>query len=213
MSTLETGHIELSRFASKTDLREWMHEPFAYKGKLAASDGMAIFFSNIATDKKTPELVPVAKFDEFFALFEGLDFWPMPALQFPEMPNCEDCCGTGKSLFGECPECCGDGEVTAETDYNSYEVECRTCAGDGKIKDKISVEPCFACDATGKTWTGNSTMKIEGVPFGLNPELMLRISDAEDLELAVLESKAVSQAIAFRCSEGCGIIMGMRKTA
>lgn len=202
--------INLNDFIGKSDPRAWMREPIQVAGKLAATDGRTVFLSDEASDLPDPETTSIEKIERFLDLAASANFQPMPELVFPEMPPCIDCKGLGKRSTKTCPECEGEGDVIAETAYNDYEVECRTCGGDGEVDSDYPEKDCEACGGKGKRWTDNDRMKVEGVPFDMNPNLMSRIAGVSDMQIAVIESSDISRSIAFKCPDGIGIIMGMR---
>lgn len=202
--------ININDFVGKNDIRVWMREPIQVAGRLAATDGRAFFVSNESSDLPDPETTSIEKINKFFEMAEAADFHPMPELTFPEIPDCVQCKGSGKHSLKSCPECDGFGEAEAFTDYNSYEVPCRMCGGFGKLDSDQGEEDCECCDGKGKRWTDNDRMKVEGIPFDMNPALMSRISGVSDMQIALIENTDISRAIAFKCPDGIGIIMGMR---
>lgn len=204
--------INIHDFVGKTDPRVWMREPIQVAGKLAATDGRTVFISNESSDLPDPETTSTSleKINDFLDLAAEADFRPMPTLTFPEMPGCADCKGTGKHSTKDCPECDGEGEAIAETSYNEYEVQCRMCDGDGQVDSDEPEGECQHCSGKGKRWTDNDRMKVEGVPFDMNPALMSRIAGVHDVQIAVIDNDQISRAMAFKCADGIGVIMGMR---
>lgn len=202
--------INLNDFIGRRDPRAWMREPIQIFGKLAATDGRTVFVSNEISHLPDPETTSTEKVERFLELAEAADFYPMPELIFPEMPLCVECKGAGKHSTKDCPECDGEGEAIAETAYHEYEVQCRTCGGDGKVDSDDPEKDCTACDGKGKRWTDYDRMKVEGIPFDMNPNLMSRIAGVSDVQIAVIESEEISRSMAFKCPDGIGIIMGMR---
>lgn len=202
--------INLTDFVGKRDPRVWMREPIQVNGKLAATDGCTVFMSTESSDLPDPETTSVDKIKQFLDLAASADFRPMPELNVPEMPLCTECAGAGKHSKKDCPECDGEGEAEAETAYNTYFVECRTCGGDGTVDSDDPEKDCEVCGGKGKRWTDNDRMKVEGVPFDMNPNLMSRIAGVSDMQIAVIESADTYRSIAFKCPDGIGVIMGMR---
>ncbi|MDF0750331.1 hypothetical protein NLU14_08815 [Marinobacter sp. 71-i] len=202
--------ININDFIGKSDPRVWMREPIQVAGKLAATDGRTVFSSNESSDLPSPETASLEKIEQFLDLAAAANFSPMPELTFPEMPDCADCKGAGKHSKKDCPECDGEGEAMAETAYHEYEVQCRMCDGDGQVDSDEPEGDCQHCNGKGKRWTDNDRMKVEGIPFDMNPALMLRIADVPGMQIAPLESSEISRCIAFKCADGIGIIMGMR---
>lgn len=202
--------ININDFIGKTDPRVWMRQPFQVAGKLVATDGRTMFASNEPSDLPDPETTSVDRIRLFFELAAKADFFQLPSLNFPEKPDCVECKGSGKHCLKTCPECDGFGEAEAQTDYNTYEVQCRTCDGFGKIDSDKTDQDCEHCRGKGKRWTENDRMKVEGVPFDMNPELMSRIAGVPDVQIAVINNDQISRAMAFKCADGIGVIMGMR---
>lgn len=210
----KTMAIDINDFCGRNDPREWLCKPFEIKGRLAATDGKSAFLSNEEAQKGPPECSHVEKIERFLELAAEADFFPAPALTLPEKPICTQCAGRGTYSLKDCPECGGSGEATAETDYNTYDVQCRTCDREGKVDAKAGEgalnETCVACDGEGKCWSVEERMQIEGIPFDVHPGLVSRISGAPDLQIAAIKSDEISKAMAFKSSDGVGIIMGMR---
>lgn len=201
--------INIQDFVGKNDIRAWMHQPIQINGRLAATDGKSVFFTNEPSDLPDPETTAIEKIKQLLDMAADADFRPMPKLTFPEMPDCVRCGGSGKHSLKDCPECGGFGTAEAETDYNTYEVECRMCSGGGKIDSKKSGQDCESCAGQGKRWTENDRMKVEGLPCDMNPGLMSRIADVEGIQIATIDNGEV-YGLAFKCADGLGIIMGMR---
>lgn len=202
--------INIHDFVGRNDVRAWMNQPIQIAGKLAATDGKAVFLSNEPSDLPSPETNSIEKIEQFLESAASADFQPMPELKFPEMPDCIQCGGSGKHSLKDCPECDGFGLAEAQTDYNTYEVECRTCSGHGKVDAKQAGEDCGRCKGTGKRWTDSDRMKVEGIPCDMNPGLMSRIANVPGMQIAVIHNDATCAGLAFKCADGIGVIMGMR---
>lgn len=202
--------INLNDFVGKRDPRAWMREPIQVLGKLAATDGRAMFISNTDSDLPSPETTSLERIERYLSIARSSDFYPAPEFIFPEMPRCIDCGGSGKRELQTCPECEGFGDVELHSDYNSYEVFCKMCEGSGKVESKDPEGECGHCGGKGKRWSENDRMQVEGIPFDMNPGLMSRIAGVSNLEIAKINSDEIGRAMAFRCPDGVGIIMGMR---
>jgi len=202
--------INIFDFVGKDDIRAWMREPIQIAGKLAATDGRTMFVSNKRSNLPDPETTSLERIENFLEIAAAADFYPIPELSFPEMPPCAECKGSGKHDLKTCPECDGFGDAEAETDYNTYDVEYKTCGGAGKVESGQPVGECQACGGKGKCWTEIDRMKVKGIPFDMNPNLMSRIAGVPDMQIAPLENTDISKSMAFKCADGIGIIMGMR---
>lgn len=97
--------INIHDFVGRNDVRAWMNQPIQIAGKLAATDGKAVFLSNEPSDLPSPETNSIEKIEQFLESAASADFQPMPELKFPEMPDCIQCGGSGKHSLKDCPEC------------------------------------------------------------------------------------------------------------
>ncbi|WP_375191842.1 hypothetical protein [Marinobacter sp.] len=201
--------ISIQDFVGKNDIRVWMQEPIQIAGRLAATDGKSIFWSNLECDLPDPETTHIQRFEDFLDIASAAEFRPMPKLEFPDMTDCFRCGGSGKHSLKDCPECRGFGTAEAETDYNTYEVECRTCSGEGKVDCDNAGKDCELCGGSGKRWAEADRMKVDGIPCDMNPGLMSRIAHVPNIEIAAI-NVSNSPGLAFRCADGIGIILGMR---
>jgi len=210
----EAKTVKVIDFIDPEDPREWITKPFAVFGKAAGTDGASAFLSNqdaVEAGASEPEIP--GKLDEiegYFRLAAESEFFEAPEMVFPDLPSCVDCEGTGRYAEQACPECDGWGEAEAETDQNTYTVHCKTCDGEGSISGKGAEHECPFCGGKGKRWSDNDRMQIQGVPFDLSPNLISRIHGAKNLQIAVIKDDQLERCIAFKCTDGIGLIMGMR---
>jgi hypothetical protein len=147
----------------------WSHGDFTY-----ASDGFVV-----VRVPRLPEVPEIKNPVKAHKIFEDT---PEPATGFVPMPTIEEIGETtvcpkckGDSDGGECPECDGEGNVTLETDYNSYECECKTCGGEGtgckECNDMGYLEPTPKCVIDGSTYTTGYIrlfMEIPGARIAAN---------------------------------------------
>lgn len=105
--------FNIQDFCATGYFREYLLRPFAYHGKLYASNGHIIVRVPAEADAPDTEHSICAHAEKLFAdaNFEaGME--PLPAYQEVELPSCEGCGGSGKCKpLEECRECRGEGFV------------------------------------------------------------------------------------------------------
>lgn len=111
------------------------------------------------------------------------------SISWPEAETvyCTACSGSGRGTE-LCPECNGEGEVNAETDYNTYEVTCKSCCGKGRSLAEDRKKRCEACDGAGKRFDDYQPVVCCGISVPLQQLKMLK--DVADMEFAACTEKA-----------------------
>lgn len=221
------GLLDLQTFCGKDSMFGYTNHPFpagafwcATNGHvlaLHAGDGTQLPDSVL---KELPARVP-PRLLEYAHEAAHQQFTPLAALidglEQVEPEPCSECGGTGKSRRVTCPECNGDGEVDAETDYNTYYgLECKTCDGDGWVHGHKSEESdCEACGGSGNVYAKDKRVSILGAL--LQPHYFDLIKDLSGVEVCAMAFKNTEKDLnlGFRQVIGgqvvsLGVIMGMR---
>lgn len=122
-----------------------------------------------------------------------------------EKVRCRMCGGGGKHRMATCRECNGDGEVTAETDYNSYEVQCASCNGEGREhRNDAEEQQCERCNGDGWHYPFNAHARVLGCP--VDPRFIKMICQIEDVQYTVGDKCLFWKSEAEQCF---GVIMGL----
>lgn len=194
--------------AGLDEIREYMHRPFAYKGKRYASNG------HIAVCVSAEEGTPDAEGSfgtKISGLFKDANFdvgmEPLPAYPSVELPKCEACGGLGKRKpLQECHECRGEGFVEWDTDFHTYEADCKGCDGDGVVG------VVGGADMTCSRCCGSGTEQDAPVRFGgtaINYRYLKLMETLPGLIVGLAESQYPS-VITFKFDGGVGLVMPIR---
>lgn len=190
--------VDLMDFCAAHDER--LEEPFTIGSHTFFSDGHCVVRVPVieSVDREAP-FDSIAKIK--FEAPGGGKWCSLPTIKI-EMKECGVCLGTGKTTF--CDECGGEGEVSFDTDNNTYEMECKECFGDGVTAG--GHDTCKICNGSGERpkecW---QVTLINGNPFSM--ELLNLIQRLPDVELYSQPIK--DRMYPFRFRGGDGVLMGM----
>lgn len=221
------GLLDLQTFCEQGGIRGYTNNPFpaglfwcATNGHvmaLHAGDGTQLPDRLL---KELPKRVPTRLLG-YAHEAANQQFMPLASLTESlvqiEPDPCGECNGTGKSRRVTCPECDGDGEVDAETDYNTYHgLECKTCGGDGWVPGHKSEESdCENCGGTGKIYAKGQRIAIMGAE--IQPQYFDLIRDLVGVEVCAMKFADTQKTlnVGFRQVIGgqvvsLGVILGMR---
>jgi len=203
--------MDIKGFYNPGDCREYFTKPFIFGGRTIAMTTCTLL--SMPVSKKYNPLNAGAlnadslkKLTELLARFESAIYQPLnDELEKIEIIECTTCNGTKKSSSVVCCECDGEGEVDAETDYNTYYgLDCKGCDGDGKLISAGGDEDCQTCKGTGQAVDTTKPINILGVK--INPLLLKPLVNENDIEIAVVDGMML-----FKQREYEGIIMGLSK--
>ena len=196
--------MDITNWCGTNDIREYIRTPFNIGDRTMASNGHVL----ISIPKNKNYAAP--KKSSFVKTIEGLldidktNLQPFPAdVVLPDLKECPVCAGTKKASQKTCDECDGEGEVDAETAYNTYEVECKSCNGEGGRITRGGDDDCFECHGVGRVAPNDSTVKIYDIT--LDAKYVALIKDMPDLQIKTSENY-----LYFQSGENEGLIMGLR---
>ncbi|WP_165856765.1 hypothetical protein [Marinobacter sp. JSM 1782161] len=200
---------ELQKFCAKQDIREWLLRPFRVGSDLCASNGHAFCLLRDQAREDYEE----ADNRHLLALIgkvRSSRMAPITATEISAPEHCKACKGSGKAVFEKCRECEGEGEVDAETDYNTYfGLECKSCGGDCGTWNRNAEGECPECDGSGNkpetevVWLNDHELGIQKRYFAL-------IKDLPGLNVGS-EVTGTGHAVTFRFDHGEGAIMTINK--
>ena len=146
------------------------------------------------------------KVREILGYIKESELKPIPTITLPEQCECECCKGTGKATRDTCEECDGEGEVDAETDYNTYYgLECKSCDGDGFKLYRGGDQDCQDCQGSGKVFPKTYPIEVDGV--NIDARLLKNILDStDDIYVAGRPDKNM---LLFKSGEAEGVLMAM----
>ena len=147
---------------------------------IEAFDGEASQIENLP---RLSELINIALKQEYHGYkISWENTWPKE-----EIVDCSDCLGSGRGS-DKCPECEGSGQVTTETDYNTYDATCKSCSGKGKKRSSDKGSKCETCGGEGKKPNEYQPIIICGMKVPLHQIKMLK--DVPDIMFSACEEKA-----------------------
>ena len=198
--------MDINDFFDPNNYRQWLRAPFNIDGRTCATNGYILLtMPQYGSFNKGVESITTGVRSILESMKE-VDFKPMPFIEMPEKETCNTCNGEGKALRSICEECDGEGEVDAETDYNTYPgLECKTCKGDGETITQGGEKDCQDCHGIGKRYNKPIPVELEGM-YVSNQLLSLIIND-KDVQIGKIEDKDM---LAFRSGDQTGVIIGMR---
>jgi len=198
--------IKIENYFNPSDIRPDFRSPFNYNGRTIATDGRALLSVPINDRFNDHSGKLNKKLNEIFTAIREADFKPIPKLEMPEPTNCKCCKGSGRAQRNKCPECDGEGEVDAETDYNTYYgLECITCKGDGHVVSLESNDDCPECRGKGKLIKSDIPIHIKGMHVSMG--LLEKILKADGIEIAANPTKSM---LLFKGGEAEGALMSNR---
>ncbi len=192
--------MDLQKWCGQGDVRYYLNQPFNFEGRTIATNGHLM----IAIPKvgKYEEIYDglIGKISELLKpnnfTFSAFDY----DLKMPEKTACTFCKGTTKVTIENCQECDGDGEVEAETDFNTYVCDCKSCDGDGHTSIAGKGLDCHQCDA-GSVYDDSASVKVCGV--NINPNYYKLLSTIDGLAV-----HGSGYLLHFQAGETKGVIMG-----
>ena len=198
--------MDINKFVDKDDYREWLRAPFNVDGRTCATNGQ-IFLSMPQYGNFDDGVESIAKgvrgiLDDM----KGVEFKPLGSFEIPAKEVCNTCKGTCKAVREKCHECDGDGEVDAETDYNTYYgLECKSCDGRGHTLIRGGDENCPDCGGLGERYNYPVPISVEGMLVDL--KYLSLLTGEDGVEVGKIDGKDI---LAFRSGDQIGVIMGMR---
>ena len=200
--------IDITKFCSHNDLREWMRQPFSVEGWSAATDGSAFIAVPINLEASYARLSePVC--DRIVKLINKINRayqWTKVArgdVTFPDLVECKTCQGTGKATKTECPECLGEGETSASNDFNTYyDLRCGSCDGTGHAIELSGADSCPDCIGNGKRHEELSFVDLLGIRA--QTKYLELIIDEPGIEVS---ADTEANMLMFRTSCAIGAIM------
>lgn len=208
--------LSIEDFVGAGDIREWMNSSFALDGREVATDGHSIVRLAGARDGSAPDAndTIAVRLRRILEVVDQTDCEPIPQIDLPPRDKCAACLGSGQCSITECLECEGEGSLTLSTAYHDYDVDCRSCGGAGEWIRRGDSDTCPQCNGAGAVWPWTARVRLPGVPFDLNPNLLSRIIGVKGMRIGVIRSgKMKDVAIAFKCPAGDGAIMGIRSVS
>lgn len=198
--------MDINEFcAAKDDPREFMREPFSLNSRTVATTGYALL--SISSDEERNECPDDKRsiIEDVLNRLHKRSFIPIPAHTYPEKEACVSCGGSKKARKENCEECDGEGEVDAETDYNTYHgMECKTCNGEGVTIWTGGDEDCPDCNAAGEVYPRGSMVDIGGVL--INPSYLSLIVNEEGL---MVSPSPEEHMLYFKAGDSEGVILGI----
>lgn len=189
--------IEIQKFCSTHDVREYCLAPFNQDGWTIATNGhvlVAIPESDDFAKNPGPGKNSATKLLELDFVH---DWRPGPDFDIPAdagFKDCPTCAGRGKCEITDCPECNGKGEVEWDSGYHTYEDDCLSCLGSGEVGVESDDVDCFDCNGSGKVVDIYDNIPVLGIPF--QPQYVRLINNHPGLEVALSADKA--KGIIFR---------------
>jgi len=198
-------NINIQDFLEPEPLHEWQRAPFNLGSRTVATTPWAII-SIPKDDQYEPleshmENAVQAQLDKI----KNHKFKPMPAIEMPELIDCTLCDSTGTTHIARCSECHGAGYVEFATTFNDYNPACLTCKGQCMEILPGGDETCQLCRGKGASFNEKTPIEIEGVH--VNPNLLLPISSAPNLQIATDKE---THMLFFKASDAEGVIAGMK---
>lgn len=188
-------------FCETDNRRESVCKPFKFGGNVFATNGHILCVVSEESYEGTDfSIFSGAKIcsEQFFERYTESDMSPFDFGQLYEV--CKKCGGKHIGVKpSECLECEGYGEVTLESDYNTYELECKSCKGKGEVNS------CDRCSNVGKVYKKFEIS--ETVDNKISGEYLEKIAGLINIRVG---RTIVNYAISFAFDGGRGIIMTTR---
>lgn len=200
--------MDIKDFYNPVEGREYCRAPFNFNGRTIATNGVSLLSMplNEEYQAKPPHGQTLEVITKIMNDIDSAIFKPMPLLDMPDKVICSWCKGNKKASRVGCIECQGEGEVDAETDYNTYySLECKSCDGDGYKIDTNSEDDCQHCNGTGSVFERPTPVLVDNI--NVDVTILSTIINSENLEISVQPDKYM---LLFRSGDFNGAIMGMR---
>lgn len=211
---------------ASNDIREWLREPFLFKGNVVATNGhMAVFTSYLspghydkicsanyvnpneplktcAADQPTKDRL-ANLISEAIEVTYTQDFIKP---EYSPKKRCFVCRGRMVIQPNLCPECGGRQQVEAKSSYGmEYTVTCKTCSSASGNVYNHDTEMCIQCAGTGMAFPQNEKAKVLGVY--LNPKYYELITGLGDVSFGRTEKP---HCLYFKSGLLHGSVMGLR---
>ena len=192
-------YANLLGFCDMFDTTGRLDKPFTDGGYDFYTDGHIV-----VRVKSTGEISRECPFDKslmpYFSKKISDKSLPIPKVDI-KFIGCWTCRGT--EFTSVCKECSGEGEVTLDTNYNSYEFECKTCRGDGVTPG--GVDTCQWCAGSGEVIDDASNNDVEMLGNKFNVKLISKILALPNIK--IFEEPVEPNMYKFVFDGGDGLIM------
>lgn len=200
---------KLKTFCNRSRER-YLDKVMLCNGKAVATNGWMLVVSNNNFGVKEPHNDGIKKYVDYL---DSYDFSKCQeySVEAPSYNTCSKCNGVGYTQIVECHECDGEGQVSAETDYNTYHgLECKTCNGDGRIPSLVGEKTeCEHCGGDGRAVSFHDLpINLDGLAQ-ISWDLYKKIKDLDQLKLGPCDFPA-SAAVVFSFDGGCGLLAEYR---
>lgn len=199
--------MNIKDFLGSDDWRPIYKAPFNFEGRTIATNGHALLSVPIQEGIKDLEGPISGGVKQVLNNLESAVFSPLPDdIELPTTTECPECKGMKKAVVEMCDECDGEGEVDAETDYNTYPgLECKSCKGEGRSIKPGGEDDCSRCLGAGEIYPPHAPIAIGGMH--VNACLLKKIIDAKDLVISPLPK---DNMLLFKAGDYEGVLMGMK---
>lgn len=194
--------VDLQKFCSHDDLREYLRQPWTHKGRTYASNGHVLVCVSCPEHSETIANNPLAdKVIDLLAKAGKTNYAPLTGFKKPE--QCGACHGKGQTRQVKCDDCDGEGEFS----HGRHEYKCKECEGDGwmaasAFDDDAELHDCPNCGGAGYH---HSDAKFGVANF--SSVYLLWLSELPGVQMATSEFPAAAH---FTFDGGEGLLMPRR---